>query len=66
MLYYYYYYYCEYVMIALLLSISYSDSQAQKWQNTSTDERLSVGYFQLSKKWEVQDVSQESLSFSNL
>lgn len=53
-------------MIALLLSISYSDSQAQKWQNTSTDERLSVGYFQLSKKWEVQDVSQESLPFSNL
>lgn len=53
-------------MISLLLYISCSNSQVQKWQNTSTDESLSLGYFQLSKKWEVQDISQESLSFSNL
>lgn len=53
-------------MIALLLYISLSDSQVEKWQNASTDERLFLGYFQLSKKWQVQDNSQESLSFSNL
>lgn len=53
-------------MIALLLYISHSDFQVQKWQNASTDERLSLGYFQLSKKWQVQDKSEESLPFRNL
>lgn len=64
----YYYCYCcfESVMITSLLCISLSDYQMKKWQNTSADERLSLGYFQLSKKWKVQDISQEGLSLTNL